>query len=357
MKLDKVYVIGLMILLSLTLVLVSLLAVKAMVYRPNVGTDVPFTNNTPASPPPENTAETVTGETVTSPPPYVRKEGKYNFLGVGVDKAAYRADAILLASFDTQSGELAVMQIPRDTYIEYKDGACKINEILRDHGVYAIRDVLEENLCINIDYTALIDIKSLETMIDAIGGVEIDVPFDMKYSDPYQDLYIDIKAGLQVLDGKNAVDFIRYRADYALGDLGRIDAQKKFMSSLFNKVINEITLAQTVTLARRILPMLETDLIVDDAAYFAGKFFAAKERKLVMLTCPGFQLHKTDPEAWYYVLSRGGTLEAVNTYFNVYDKDIAESLFDPNLIFCKEEDDDFLRIYKYSLLSPKPVES
>ncbi len=356
MKLDKVYVIGLIILLSLSLILVSLLAFKAVLYRPTVDTGVPFTDNMLLAPSPDNTAENVTAETTVAPEPYERKDGKYIFLGVGVDKAANRADAILLASFDTSTGEIIVMQIPRDTYIEYGGEACKINSLLKDYGVYAIRDILEVTLCVNIDYTALIDLESLERMVDAVGGVEIDVPFDMKYSDPYQDLYIDIKAGLQVLDGKKATDFIRFRSDYADGDLGRIDAQKDFMSSLFHKLINEISLTQTLSLARQILPMLETDLLIEDAAYFAGKFFAAKERKLTMLTCPGFQLHKTDPEAWYYVLSRGGTLEAINTYFNVYDKDIADSLFDPNIIFCKEDDDDFLRIYKYSLLSPRPVE-
>jgi hypothetical protein len=102
--------------------------------------------------------------------------------------------------------------------------------------------------------------------------------------------------------------------------------------------------------------MLETDNTLDAAAYFAGKFFSAKERKLTMLTAPGFQLHKTNPEAWYYVLSKDGMLQAVNTYFNVYDNKIAERLFDSSLILCKEEDDDFLRIYKYSMLPPKPVE-
>ncbi len=356
MKLDKVYVIGLIMLLALTLVLVSLLAVKAMVYRPSIDTGVPFTDNVPMNPPPEDTAQTLPEETTEAPKPYEREEGKYIFLAVGVDKASGRGDAIILVSFDTRSGDVSAMQIPRDTYIEYGGEACKINSILLDYGVYAIRDILEVTLCINIDYTALIDLESLELLVDSVGGVEIDVPFDMKYDDPFQDLHIDIKAGLQVLDGKNATDFIRYRSNYADGDLGRVDAQKQFMSSLFHKIINDITLAQTIDLARNILPMLETDLIVDDAAYFAKEFFTAKERKLTMLTCPGFQLHKTEPEAWYYVLSRGGTLEAINKYFNVYDKAIADSLFDPNMIFCKEDDDDFLRIYKYSLLTPKPVE-
>lgn len=359
MKLDKVYVIGLIMLLTLSLVLFSLLALKAAIYRPTVDTGVPFTDNVPFAPSPENSviieteAPATEAETI---PDYVRERDKFIFLAVGVDKAAGRADAIMLVSFDTSDCSLAVMQIPRDTYIEVDGEERKINSLLLDKGVYGIRDILEVTLCINIDYTALIDLDSLELIVDSVGGVEIDVPFDMKYSDPYQDLYIDIKAGLQVLDGKNAVDFIRYREEYADGDLGRIDAQKQFMSSLFNKVINEITLAQMLNLAREILPMLETDIIIDDAAFFAGKFFSANDRSLTMMTCPGFQLHKTNPEAWYYVLSREGTLEAINTYFNVYDNKIAESLFDPALIFCKEEDDDFLRIYKYSMLPPKPVE-
>ena len=359
MKLDKVYVIGFIILLSLSLILCSLLALKAALYRPSVDTGVPFSDNVPLSPSPEITQSenteppAIDAETI---PDYVREKDKYLFLAVGVDKASGRGDAIMLISFDIPSGAIAVMQIPRDTYIEWDGKEDKINSIVLDRDVYTMRDIIEVTLCVNIDFTALIDLEALEVMVDAVGGVEIDVPFDMKYSDPFQDLYIDLKAGLQVLDGKNATDFIRFRSDYADGDLGRVDAQKQFMSSLFKKVINEMNLAQALTLAKGILPMLETDMTLDDAAYFAGKFFAAKERKLTMLTAPGFQLHKTNPEAWYYVLSKGGVLEAVNTYFNVYDNKIAESLFDPSTILCKEEDDDFLRIYKYSSLPPRPVE-
>jgi len=359
MKLEKIYVIGLIILLSLALILCSLLALKTVLYRPDVDTGVPFSDNIPLSPSPEITQaeNTKPSETVAQTiPDYVREQDKFLFLVVGVDKASGRGDAIMLVSFDVLDGSIAVMQIPRDTYIEWDGKEDKINSIVLDRDVYTMRDIIEVTLCVNIDFTALIDLEALEVMVDAVGGVEINVPFDMQYKDPYQDLYIDLKAGLQLLDGKRATDFIRFRSDYADGDLGRIDAQKQFMSSLFKKVVNEMSLSQALTLAKGILPMLETDLTLDDAAYFAGKFFAAKERKLTMLTAPGFQLHKTNPEAWYYVLSKNGVLEAVNTYFNVYDNNIAESLFDPSVILCKEEDDDFLRIYKYSMLPPKPVE-
>ncbi len=353
MKLDKIYVIGLIILLALALVLVSLLAVKAAIYKPTVDTGVPFTDAEVKSPMPEITEGIVTDSIeTTAPPDYVRERDKYLFLAVGVDKASGRGDAIMLVSFDVAKGDIAVMQIPRDTYIEFEGTETKINEILFLKDVYAIRDIIEVTLCVNIDYTALIDLEALEVMVDSVGGVEIDVPFDMKYSDPYQDLYIDLKAGKQILDGKRATDFIRFRSDYADGDLGRIDAQKQFMSSLFHKVMNEMNALDAVSLAKGILPMLETDITLDDAAYFAGKFFSAKERKLTMMTAPGFPVSG----GAYYVLSKEGTLEAINSYFNVYDTNIADSLFDPSLILCKEEDDDFLRIYKYSMLPPRPVE-
>ncbi|MBQ1195398.1 MAG: LCP family protein [Clostridia bacterium] len=353
MKLDKIYVIGLIILLALLLVLVSLLTIKSLIYKPTVDTGVPFTDADPLSPSPEITEGIVTAPAeTTAPPEFVRERDKYLFLAVGVDKASGRGDAIMLVSFDVAKGDIAVMQIPRDTYIEFEGAEIKINEILFLRDVYAIRDIIEITLCVNIDYTALIDLEALEVMVDSVGGVEIDVPFDMKYSDPYQDLYIDLKAGRQILDGKRATDFIRFRSNYADGDLGRIDAQKQFMSSLFHKVMNEMNVLGAVTLAKGILPMLETDLTLDDAAYFAGKFFSAKERKLTMLTAPGFPI----PGGAYYILSKEGALEAVNTYFNVYDNKITENLFDPSLILCKEEDDDFLRIYKYSMLPPRPVE-
>ena len=358
-KLDKLFVMCLIIILVMLLVLVGLLALKTALYRPMVDTGVPFTDTEIYSPGPADSVgkfETQGTTETEKSPDYVREKDKYLFLAVGVDRSAGLADAIMLASFDATSGSVSVMQIPRDTYIEIDGKGRKINSLLPDYGIEKMRDVIETTFCVNIDYTAVIDFAALESIVDSVGGVEIDVPFDMIYSDPYQDLYIDIKAGLQVLDGKNAVDFVRYRAEYADGDLGRIDAQKQFMSALFKKVINEITVTRMLNLIKALLPMLDTDIIVEDAAFFAGKFFAADNRRLTMLTVPGFQLYSESAGTWYYVISRQGSLDAVNGYFNVYSTPVKERLYDPDMILCKEEDDDFLRIYKYSILPPKPVE-
>ena len=191
MKLDKIYVIGLIMLLSLSLVLFSLLALKAVIYRPTVDTGVPFTDNHLLSPIPEQslTENTQQQEATTEPiPDYAREKDKYLFLVVGVDKASGRGDAILLVSFDISSGKISVMQIPRDTYIEWDGKEDKINSIVLDRDVYTMRDIIEVTLCVNIDFTALIDLEALEVMVDSVGGVEIDVPCAMKYSDPGQDL-------------------------------------------------------------------------------------------------------------------------------------------------------------------------
>ena len=175
MKLDKIYVIGLIMLLSLSLILCSLLALKAALYRPTVDTGVPFTDNIPLAPTPELTVSKntqPTDETSAPVPDYVREKDKYLFLVVGVDKASGRGDAILLASFDVPSGKISVMQIPRDTYINKTVGGyaslTRVNAIFsaeynsqiskgisaKTAKTLAMQDLqkrLSEALCINID--------------------------------------------------------------------------------------------------------------------------------------------------------------------------------------------------------------
>ena len=199
MKLDKIYVIGLIMILSLLLILCSLLALKTALYRPTVDTGVPFTDNDPLSPAPEQslTDNTQPPEITTEQiPDYSREKDKYLFLVVGVDKASGRGDAILLVSFDVSSGKIAVMQIPRDTYIEWDGKEDKINSIVLDADVYKMRDILEVTLCVNIDYTAQIDLEALEVIVDSVGGVEINVPFDMKYVGVKGDLLADLNEDL-----------------------------------------------------------------------------------------------------------------------------------------------------------------
>ncbi len=340
-------IISLSVILVLAISLVLLAVYRFSVFTPPVDTGVPFAPSKDGDDGEQSLA-------VSDAPEYVREERLYNFLVLGTDRAAGLADAIILASMDSTSGNVSLMQIPRDTYIELDGEGRKINGLLPLIGVRGIADILERSLCINIDRTAVIDLDALSAIVDAVGGVEVYIPEDMKYDDPFQDLHIDLKQGTQLLNGEKAEQFVRFRSGYADGDLGRVDAQKDFLCALFKKVRDEFDLTMAGQLLPKLLPMIDTDVTAEEALFFANCFFSGDTRELLMLTLPGRQLYSESFGSWYYVLSRGGTLEAINKYFNVYSSEVTDALFDKSVIFCPQYDVDFERIYIYSLISPTP---
>ena len=222
-------------------------------YKPPVDTEQPsfITTDTPNTDPGQ-----------TDPPVvdlYNRKDGCYNFLVIGKDKVALNTDVIMLVHYDVPSGKVNILQIPRDTYIVYDGYGRKINSLyarlwLDEYnngntdtpsvgGIASFAALLEDGLNVKIDYTFLVDLDAFGEIVNAIGGVEIDVADDMDYDDPDQDLYIHIKKGYQTLYGKDAEGFIRFRSGYVTADIGRIDAQKIFMTSMIKKIKQNFTTA------------------------------------------------------------------------------------------------------------------
>lgn len=153
-------------------------------------------------------------------------------------------DTILYIRYDVNSGKVAMMSIPRDTYVEneYCIGH-KINSIYRGKNIKPLIDQVENMLGTKIDYYLFFDSKMLIEMVDEIGGIEVDVPLRMKYDDPTQNLHIDLKKGKQVLNGKQAEHFVRYRkgndgSTYARGDLQRIEVQQEFIKTFIKTVVS-----------------------------------------------------------------------------------------------------------------------
>jgi LCP family protein required for cell wall assembly len=157
-------------------------------------------------------------------------------------------DTIMLASFDTEVKRVDIISVPRDTYYprpEYEGAAFqKINSVYEtggkteeERGVAAAEAVSKVLAGVPIHFYAVIGNDDVKKIVDSMGGVEIDVPMDMKYTDKKQKLYIDLKKGKQVLNGDEAVQFLRFRKGYATGDLGRVDAQQTFMKEAFKQSI------------------------------------------------------------------------------------------------------------------------
>ncbi len=282
---------------------------------------------------------------------YVRKEGVYNFLFVGYDKAAGLTDVNMLAQFDTNTGAINIIQMPRDTYARYnsREGSYhKMNGALgyfeRDLGDLA--DFLEKNLCIKIDYYGSINLVAFRNIVDIIGGVEMYVPRDMKYSDPEQGLYINLKKGYQTLDGKKAEQFVRFRSGYVNADIGRTDAQKLFMTAFMKKFIESINASTLTQVGTQVLKYVDTNLTLNEFIYFGTKVLSLGLDKLTMMTLPGNSVREYKTTGtWYYVLSRSAMLSSINQYLNVYGRDIPDSIFDPDRMFTNPDADYMVEIY------------
>lgn len=342
---------GLIVALSIVYLLVLLLAAWLIFYRPAQpgGHEVPFDTN-PVQPDTPDTTETdpagkpkdnnavVNGD-------YKVEKGIYNILLVGHDRAATLADVTMLINVNENKGTITVMQIPRDTYVD--DFATnKVNAAYSTYygmalkegakdpyfaAVQSYAELLEQNLCINIHHAAVLNLDGLINIVDILGGVELYVPQRMYYSDPEQGLYIDLQEGWQTLDGKNAENFVRFRSGYVQQDLGRINAQKIFLTALFEKVKASISISNTAKLtqvAGEIFNNLHTDMTASDIMYY-GKFVLGVDlANLNMTTIPG-----NVPQS-HYVINRKATLAIINEYFNIYNTEIGDAIFDRNGVFC-----------------------
>lgn len=167
-----------------------------------------------------------------------------------------RSDTLMVAFIDLDQKLVRLLSIPRDTYVSVPDhGKTKINHAYAYGGVDLTSQTLQENFGIKVDYYANVDFQGFRDVIDAVGGVTIDVPVKMYV--PWE--AIDLEPGLQELDGKKALQFVRFRS-YPEGDVGRVDAQQRFMTALKDQVISAGTLLKIPDLSNAIINNVNTDI-------------------------------------------------------------------------------------------------
>lgn len=264
-------------------------------------------------------------------------------LVMGCDKSASLADTIMLVSIHETAKEARILQIPRDTYAEYTNRSYKkLNGALPVLGVDKFEAFLEEALGVEIHCFVKLRTDALVSIVDAIGGVEIDVPQDMEYSDPAQGLEIHLSAGRRRLCGAEAEQFVRFRSGYANADLGRLDAQKLFLSA-FAKRCQTLTAMEMLKAAFYALTKVQTNLGVHDAVRLVGVLRACDTDAIPMATMPGGAVQGVSG-AWYYAINRAGGCRAVNEY--LFPKiPLEESEFDPGRVFDREENKAFHAVY------------
>ena len=160
-----------------------------------------------------------------------------SFVVAGVDADGYRTDLILLCQVNRQDNKVSILQIPRDTRVQNRRNDRKINS-----AYYSGFDVMAKEIAqvtgVTPKHYVMVSFEAFQDIIDALGGVKIDVPMDMQYEDPVQDLVINLKKGKQRLNGEKAEMYMRYRSGYVQGDMGRLSAQQELYTAIKEKLFS-----------------------------------------------------------------------------------------------------------------------
>ncbi len=231
---------------------------------------------------------------------------RINILLLGVNSGL--ADTIMLCSYDKDTDNIDLISIPRDTYYVRSGhghpSEKKINASYQDGALgvaMAVSDLLEG---IPINCYMKVDYEGVARIVDSMGGVPMNVPFHMHYTDIYDTppLYIDIEEGYQVLDGQKAMQFIRFRKGdkgypgYREGDIGRVKTQQEFMKSAFRQAMG----LNIVKVTKSVLNNVESDVKVDTVLSIAKNATGLSPDKVTTYTIPGeARIGEGDLSFWY----------------------------------------------------------
>ena len=262
-----------------------------------------------------------------------------NILFLCLDDTGYNTDAMAIIHLPKEMSDVTVLQIPRDTFADTGEVNCKINRLYyrffektknEKDALNELSLFLSHHLGIEINEALLLTLDEVALLIDAIGGVDIELPSDLFYSDPAQNLLIDLKKGKQHLSGKDAVRFARYRSGYKNGDLGRLDAQKLLSLSVIEEIKNGLSASSMLKLAEILKKDAVTTLSVRDMLSLG---LSAKRKgsdlHLKIFTAPGEAVrYNGNTGVWYFSLNKKAMQTASRRYFESEGHP-----FDPENIF------------------------
>lgn len=346
-------------------VIAGITVTALLLHKPSVDPTPQFpTDGTTAEP------EQTTDAAAEPEDPYTRKDGFYTFLIAGVDDVSMSTDVLMLASLDTASGSIHIVQIPRDTFVNKEVGGyssvTRVNAVFtaeynrqRSSGAteakakhLAMQDLqarLSAALCINIDEYVLINTTGFRNVIDAVGGIWYDVPQDMDYEDPEQNLYIHLKAGYQHLDGEQCEQLIRYRKGYATGDIGRVEMRGDFLVEALRQVKSNITIGNMISMIPNLIKNVSTSMSVADIVSYTKSVYGIGNEDIYVRTLSGSTLQDPITGKWssHYYLNKEDALADINECLNVYKTDISSEIFDSEGFFADSSSDSY--IYDYYL--------
>lgn len=215
---------------------------------------------------------------------------KKNIIVMGVDERSDdvgRSDTLFVVMFDSKTKAASLLSVPRDTRVRIEGhGWDKINHAYAYGGQKLTQKTVEELLGIKVNNYVMVDFKGFEGLVDAIGGIDIDVEKDMYYHDTWDGFTVDLKKGRQHLNGKTAIQYVRFRDEE--GDIGRIRRQQHFLMAVYDKITSADMLLHIPGLAKQLTSMVKTDMPLSDMIDIGRALHSmVKEKGLSMAMVPG----------------------------------------------------------------------
>lgn len=246
-------------------------------------------------------------------------ETKYVLLlGISKDINVNLTDTIMVAAYNPNMQKATIMSISRDTFVGSNEANAKatdkLNSIYSQYGVEGILKRVNKITGLDIEDYVIINNNAVVEIVDAIGGVEFDVPIDMKYDDPTQDLHIDLSKGLQKIDGQKAEWLLRFRhnndgtsypANYGDNDFGRMKTQRAFITETIKQTISFKNVFKIRKIVKTIFNNIETNLEIDMLLPYIPTAVDFNFDEIISNQLPGTS--KKCNDLWFFVQDKAET--------------------------------------------------
>lgn len=308
-------------LLSLLFLSTAVFATVKYVFRaPELDTDKPVVT-------PDGTASADADRTGTDEPDApgrTRREYCYNILVSGLDDDNGGSDTNILVRFDVPNERIDLVSLPRDTLLhnEYRNN--KLNFAYAKGGTELLMSQIENLLGIPVDFYVTVNLKGFIALVDQIDGVDFDIPINMDYDDPYQDLHIHFTKGPRHLNGQEAMEVVRFRHNndgtgYGTEDIGRIGTQQAFLKAVAKQLLQVGNVKNIPALVDIFYTYVKTDLTTGNLVWLGNEALNIGTENIHFATLPG------DGSGYYnkqsvYVLDAQATCDLVNEALNPYNE-------------------------------------
>jgi len=271
-----------------------------------------------------------------------RRGDSYTFLFIGRDDGLL-TDSLMLMHLNIVENQISLLGIPRDSWINNRSYRGRINAVFANRfsasvrggatraqattdGIAFLRQQIQITLGVPVDFYIFMDTAGFRALVDAVGGVEMYVPRNLRYSDTcaVPPLHINIQRGQQRLNGEQAEHLVRYRAGYVDQDIGRIAMQHRFLSALARQML-VFDVPQILRIFDVAATHITTNISVADMTWFARHLINVSLEDIITHTVPGEPARIGAASVWS--VYRPETIRLINSYYNPMLADIPDGNF------------------------------